>query len=214
MSTKYPYLIWLDTETSGSDEHEDRLLEVGVVITDSEYPFGQREQFSSIVSHPDVNDWQEEASTWNPIVREMHEKNGLLLALSLGDGSPLAEVERELLGLLVEQDAEGRPLLAGSGVSHFDRRWLKARTPHFERQLAYPNLDVGVMRRGFDLALGDDSPDFAGKTGGTPHRALDDALDHLTEFRRYVEWVRSAWRTNRAAMNLRTAFESFEDFGR
>lgn len=77
-------------------------------------------------------------------------------------------------------------VLAGSGVSHFDDRWLRAQLPLVFGRLSYWSLDAGVIRRALQYAGRDDLIDLAGDVEAKPHRALADARLHAAELRRYL----------------------------
>ena len=167
--------VWLDLETTGSNEIEDVILELGVVITDAELTELDRASWvlnddGCLQAAPDV-------------VKEMHAINGL--AYELADGMTAAEVETEFVALLKRHGKKHDFVLAGSGVSHFDRRFLQAEMPKALKWFRYYSIDVGILRRTLrmigreDLSLPFDQED-------KKHRALDDALLHLEELR-YVK---------------------------
>ena len=81
-------------------------------------------------------------------------------------------------------------MLAGSGVGHFDRRFLAAHTPTIERAFWYPVLDVGVMRRMLQYAGREDLVPPLPESGKA-HRALADARFALECCREYVDMFRA-----------------------
>jgi oligoribonuclease len=115
----------------------------------------------------------------NPFVREMHMSNGLLDDIEKY-GEPITDVEEYLTLALSHEGEPGDFILAGSGVSHFDRRFIEAQMPQLAKWLRYYNIDVGVLRRTLELCGRDDL--LLPKQDKT-HRALDDALLHLEELR-------------------------------
>lgn len=178
------HLLWLDLETTGSDETKDCIIEVGCILT---------------------TDALEEVAEWecvvrptaegfgrlmlNPVVRSMHASNGLLEALD-----PLGEAGHEelprpdqaaksLLTWLALNDAKkDRTVLAGSGVGHFDRRFIARWMPQVDRFLRYWCIDIGVVRRAHGMWVG--TPVSSANDAKT-HRALDDARCHLAEARAF-----------------------------
>lgn len=186
----WTYMAWLDLETTGLDETEGSILELGIALARPEPPF-EEVAAASWVMRPHPTDWR---SMMVDKVVEMHAKTGLDVEV---DASEFTEAGIEKIAvewLDSVGGTRGQFLLCGSGVSHFDRRWLKHRMPELEARFGYVTLDVGVIRRGFEVAGIGQSLKFAGKTDGTPHRGLDDARDHLEEWRRYSVLMRAGAR--------------------
>lgn len=173
------HLAWLDLETTGTDEHDDCIIEIGVVLTDAEC--NEVSTFTTPV-------WLDDAATWRakaaPEVQRMHDANGLWADLEYG--SPI-EVVDDLAAtwLISAAGSKAHVGLAGSGVAHFDRRFLAVQMPKLARRFTYWALDVGVVRRAFTFAGRDDLIPSTGDGTTKTHRALDDARQHLAEFRCY-----------------------------
>jgi oligoribonuclease (3'-5' exoribonuclease) len=140
----------------------------------------------------------------NPLVREMHTKNGLFDAIQkaadvrLGDYGDASYINFEILGWLeshvptIAGPDRQEIALGGSGVSHFDVRWINEYLPAFGMNLHRCTVDVGVIRRFIE--------NVAGVPGLVPvqhrdlsHRALDDARDHLAEARVYRSMFRNGF---------------------
>lgn len=186
------YLLWIDLETSGTDETKDPILEVGAIVTTVDPPFEVIFESEGVFKPPELFfvDWRERIEA-NEVVKEMHTKNGLLEAVD-AVGGDIVEFERVLVDDLREIGKKHEFLLAGSGVAHFDRRFIDAQMPALAGMLQYPVMDVGVVRRMFRLAGNHKTVEACcGSTweGGKPHRGLDDVRDHLEEFRRYADWI-------------------------
>jgi oligoribonuclease len=178
-------ICWLDLETTGH-EHEllGSILEVGVIITDPR------------LDELAVAEWLVEPAPGhldtmpNPVWK-MHTENGLLDRLAYG-ATPVPAVDVELAALL-DRYGPGKLALAGSGVGHYDSRWLRHHMPMASARLTYWTYDVGVIRRFVTNLLGgtwDEGPGTPelladSPPGGKPHRALADARLHLNEMRHY-----------------------------
>lgn len=182
------YLAWVDLETTGVDETEDPILEVGLIVTSVQAPFDELASYEGVV-FPSTDRWPFWPDRMNETVLNMHTTNGLLVDVS-DNGIDMAEVEQRMVDVLA---AVGRPhnfMLAGSGVGHFDRKFLEAQMPNFAGWLQYPNLDIGVIRRALDFAGRNDLTHFGESfdiRGQKPHRGLADVRDHLVEWRLYAE---------------------------
>lgn len=176
-----PFILWVDLETTGNTD-EDEIIEVGAVVTDYE--------LTELVAYEQVFRTTRSISDIDPIVLDMHVANGLWKDTH---GKETA-VERAqdaggLLYFLGVNDClkGGRIALAGSGVGHFDRRYIRRYWPNLENRLTFWNIDIGVVRRFLRLS-GHDIP-----SGGVDktHRALDDIRGHIDEARQYRNMFRA-----------------------
>jgi oligoribonuclease (3'-5' exoribonuclease) len=185
------FILWLDLECTGSGDDED-ILEIGIALSDKELNVIDTR---SIVL-PMMPDKLE---TMAEVVVKMHTVNNLISdSMGLGFYSSemdksmqLAQIDEEL-SRWVKQYAGGDHVpLAGSGISHYDRKYIKRDLPLFNKRLTYySSPDVGDIRRSLELC-GIEWGDFHfTKT----HRALDDALQHLEEFRRFKSYMQRAAR--------------------
>lgn len=186
-------ICWLDLETTGSDEHTGSIVEVGAIITDQDL---REIEAISLLVQPDP----EHVDAMPEVVRRMHEASGLLDAMDANeqariDGeeagdNPLVDADRLLARFLDRHAVDGRVILAGSGVSHFDHRWIRLHLPRSAKRLTYWSYDVGNVRR----FLGSIDKDLLRPTpeGGKAHRGIADAQDHLDEWRFYRQMIREA----------------------
>lgn len=188
-----PFLAWIDLETTGVDANADPILEIGLVVTKASAPFEQLAS-RSIIIRPPGDSW---THRFNPVVLEMHVRNGLLADVFDG-GASMAEAVEDLCDVF---DGIGKPhdfVLAGSGVAHFDRRFIDAQMPALSKWLRYYTVDVGVLRRSL-VAIGlgsvvDEAAAVAGASFGDtkPHRGFADIVLHLDEMRFYAERLAAA----------------------
>jgi len=183
------YLAWVDLETTGVNEHTDPILEVGLIVTKANAPFKELASYEAAIE-PNPARFPEWRGRMNSYVTEMHTKNGLIHDITVGNAKSAKEVEQEMILTLAEVGREHNFMLAGSGVGHFDRKFLATQMPEFTGWLLYPNLDVGVIRRALSLS-GRPDLDAFGQTftskNDKPHRGLADVGDHLNELRIYAE---------------------------
>lgn len=183
------FLIWIDLETTGVHHIDDPILEIGMIVTESTPPFADLAQGSWVVN-PSVSgrgDWRGRLGDY---VKNMHTENGLLRDVEDVDVAVgLDQAESEITNMLSTIGREHNFMLAGSGVGHFDRRFIESQMPKLAKWLQYPNLDVGVIRRAFSFAKRDDLVEFGTTFEGEdkPHRGLADVRDHLEEFRLYCK---------------------------
>lgn len=177
------HILWIDLETTGTDENEDEddILEVGVILTEG-FNLTVLEERAYVV-HSDlavgVIAGEGAIPPIDPFVVDMHHKNGLWKD-SDEQGRPVKEVEQLLIEMLDLHGVGSKVALGGSGVGHFDRRFIAAKMPRLAERLTFWPLDVGVLRRFFrHCHAGDGWPSQEAKT----HRALDDIQLHLREYR-------------------------------
>lgn len=199
---KAKFLFWIDLETSGTDEHADPILEAAWIITTRMHPFDELSH-GSLVVEPDKNQWPMWRSRMDPFVLKMHSSNGLLDDIDQSTwhssrGVTITDLQEAIVSHLSLHGNKGEYLIAGSGVSHFDRQMIKAQMPLVNEWLQYPSFDVGVLRRCLEsLYYGNQ---FVGEayganiiaTSGTAHRAQDDIRDHLNEWRIYSAFFQNA----------------------
>lgn len=182
-----PYALWLDLETTGTNERTGNIIEIGMVLTHTDPGFREVARWQHVVHDAPVAVLRAKMS---PEVVAMHEANGLLAELDetrLSDrervvGPCTVSVVEEEARLWLDRWTDGAGVaLAGSGVAHFDSRWLREHMPRLRARLTYWAFDVGSVRRFGRVA---------GVTVGLPeakdHRALGDALLHAEEARAWV----------------------------
>ncbi|TQF05305.1 oligoribonuclease [Kitasatospora acidiphila] len=172
-------LVWIDCEMTGLDLERDALIEVAVLVTDSELNI-LGEGVDIVIRPP-----QEALVTMPEVVREMHTASGLLDELA--DGVTLAEAEAKVLDYVRQWAPEaGRTPLAGNSVAT-DRGFLARDMPALEGHLHYRIVDVSsikeLARRWYPRAY------YNSPQKGGNHRALADIRESIAELRYYREAV-------------------------
>ena len=174
------HLLWTDLETLGTDENNNSIIEWASILTDMDLEV--IETYGSVV-RPRYQFWD---FGLPPAVSKMHEANGLFSAIRHGQGVPLSVVEDRLIEMLQRHDVQGFVMLAGSGVGHFDMRFIQRQTPKLAKLLAFSVVDVGVMRRFFrDVCHAGVMVPPDGDAATKTHRAMDDIKQHLSEAKHY-----------------------------
>lgn len=131
-------LVWIDCEMTGLDLERDALIEVAVLVTDSELNI-LGEGVDIVIRPP-----QEALVTMPEVVREMHTASGLLDELA--DGVTLAEAEAKVLDYVRQWAPEaGKTPLAGNSVAT-DRGFLARDMPALEGHLHYRIVDVSSIK--------------------------------------------------------------------
>src|SRR5690554_2371511 len=125
-------LVWIDCEMTGLDLENDELLEVAVVITDSE--LNVIDDGLTVVIRPS----DDALANMSDFVRSMHEKSGLLDELDAG--MTLADAEYAINEyILGHVPAEGHAPLAGNSIGT-DRAFLTKYMPRVDKHLHYRNV--------------------------------------------------------------------------
>ena len=169
-------LLWVDMEMSGLNPDTDRVLEVAIVITDS--------QLNTVAEAPVFVVHQSDAvldamDAWN---KSTHGKSGLIdrvKASTLND----AEVERRMVEFLAQYVPPGISPMCGNTV-HQDRRFMARHMPALEAFFHYRNLDVSTLKELMKRWRPDLAAGFA-KHG--KHEALADIYESIDELKYYRE---------------------------
>lgn len=168
-------ILWCDLETTGTNENHDDIIEAGFVITDAR--LNEIDHYQAVYYTPIL------LSDLKPAVQDMHVLNGLWAeVLDAKVNAPTGE--QQILDWLRQHVPAGDVIpLGGSGVSHFDRRFIDINWPRLSKRLTYWSYDIGSVRRVARLAGVEPPMD----QGQKPHRALADVYLHIKETRWYLD---------------------------
>ena len=176
-------LVWIDCEMTGLDLSRDALIEVAVLVTDSE--LNVLGEGVDVVIAPPAGDLPGLLEGMVDVVRDMHTASGLLE--ELGSGIPMAEAQERVLAYVREHVPEaGKAQLAGNSVGT-DRGFLARDMPELEQHLHYRIVDVtsiGELARRWYPHAGANTPKRTGN-----HRALGDIRDSIAELRYYRDAI-------------------------
>ena len=176
-------LVWIDCEMTGLDLAKDALIEVAVLVTDSE--LNVLGEGVDVVIAPPADTLPGLLDGMVGVGRDIHPSSGLLTALA--GGIPLAEAEQRVLAYVREHVPEaGKAQLAGNSVGT-DRGFLARDMPELEQHLHYRIVDVSSIKelaRRWYPRVYFNAPK---KTGN--HRALGDIRDSIAELRYYREAI-------------------------
>lgn len=174
---------WVDTETTGTDEDRDDLLEVAMLVTDRELNILDETGYQSAIHFPPAMvKWMK--TQVDPFVLDMHTKTGLWDRLP--DAPKRNVVEDELTEYLNTFDRPdgSKPRMAGSSVS-FDRNFLKVNMPKFSDHFHHRLIDVSTVT---GLIEG-----FGGE--GTQKRYAHAAMDDIRESIELMQFYRKNYFT-------------------
>lgn len=172
-------LVWIDCEMTGLDVEKDCLVEIAVLVTDSELNI--LDEGLSVVIKPR----EESLAGMGEFVTNMHKESGLLELLA--GGSNLQEAETRILDYVKQFAPEPRTApLAGNSIGT-DRMFLNKYMPSLDAHLHYRNVDVSsikeLVRRWYPKVYFQ----LPKKSGG--HRALADIRESIAELVYYRKTV-------------------------
>jgi oligoribonuclease len=173
------YLVWIDCEMTGLNPEVDELVEIAVVITDSELNLVD-EGIDLVIKPSDAA-----LAQMNDFVRNMHTESGLINELA--NGLSLEETEKIVLEYIQRfiPTAKESPL-AGNTIGT-DRMFIARYLPNVDAHLHYRNIDVSsikeLTRRWYPRVYFQ----LPKKDGG--HRALADILESIKELKYYRNTV-------------------------
>jgi oligoribonuclease len=176
MADSAGHLVWIDCEMTGLDLTRDRLVEVAVLITDSELNVLDP-GLDLVISAPETA-----LDAMDDVVAEMHAKSGLTDAVRTSTLT-VAEAEQQLLAYVKRFVPERRTApLCGNSIGT-DRGFLARDMPELDDHLHYRMVDVSSMkelaRRWFPRVY------FAQPAKGLAHRALADIIESVRELAYY-----------------------------
>ena len=175
MATELPHLIWIDCEMTGLDLATDALVEIAVLVTDSE--LNVIGEGVDVVIHATEG----QLASMNDFVCEMHTTSGLITEIP--KGISVAAAEAQILTYLQSAGVEaGKSPLAGNSVS-VDRNFIARDMRALNEYLHYRTIDVSsikeLARRWYPKTY------FAAPAKTGNHRALGDIRDSIAELAYY-----------------------------
>jgi oligoribonuclease len=175
MANEQPNLIWIDCEMTGLDLEKDVLVEIAVLVTDSELKLIGEGIDLVIAATP------EQLAGMNEFVTQMHTSSGLITEIPNGISVSAAE-DAIIKYLESASTVSGKSPLAGNSVS-VDRSFIARDMPRLNNYLHYRTIDVSSVKelaRRWNPKVYFNAP---AKTGN--HRALGDIQDSIAELVHY-----------------------------
>jgi oligoribonuclease len=175
MTTPLPHLIWIDCEMTGLDLASDALVEIAVLVTDSELNVIGDGVDLVIATTP------EKLAGMNEYVTQMHTTSGLITEIP--NGVTASQAEDAIIKYLESAGTvAGKSPLAGNSVS-VDRNFIARDMPRLNEYLHYRTVDVSsikeLARRWYPKTY------FAAPAKTGNHRALGDIQDSIAELAYY-----------------------------
>jgi oligoribonuclease len=171
-------LIWIDMEMTGLQPDSDRIIEMAILVTDSELRT-VADGMVWVLHQPD--EVLEAMDSWN---RGTHAKTGLtgrVRASTLTE----AQAEAQALDFLAPHVPANTSPMCGNSICQ-DRRFLVRWMPQLESYFHYRNLDVSTLK---ELVRRWKPEAAKGFTKEGKHEALADILESIEELKYYRKSV-------------------------
>lgn len=171
-------LIWIDMEMTGLQPDSDRIIEIAMLVTDSQ--LARLAEGPVLVIHQPA-EVLEAMDSWN---RSVHAKSGLVERVR---SSRLAEAdaERQALEFLAKHVPAGASPMCGNSICQ-DRRFLARWMPRLEAHFHYRNLDVSTLK---ELVRRWKPELMKGVAKEGRHEAMADILESIEELKYYRKAV-------------------------
>jgi oligoribonuclease len=169
-------LIWLDMEMTGLEPEKDKIIELAVVITNS--------QLETIAEGPvwvvhQSNEVLDGMDDWN---KGTHGRSGLIDKVKASTLSE-ADVEAQCLEFIKQHVPARISPMCGNSIGQ-DRRFMVRYMPKLEEYFHYRNLDVSTLKE----LVRRWKPELAkGLTKHGKHEALADVYESIDELKYYRE---------------------------
>jgi oligoribonuclease len=171
-------LIWVDLEMTGLNPEKERIIEMAIIITDSqlnilaEAPVLAIHQSDGLLNSMDA---------WNT---KQHNSSGLVERVRKSTITE-AQAEAAMLEFLRQYVPAGKSPMCGNTI-YQDRRFLVKYMPELERYFHYRLLDVSTLK---ELALRWAPRVYNGLQKESTHLALDDVRDSIAELKYYRDML-------------------------
>lgn len=182
-NAKQKHVLWIDLEMTGLDPIEDRILEVGAIITDWNFKeiatyeaaiqVGPRLVERRMYKGPSKDFWESVPETRDALIKQNNE--------SSRSGRT---IENELLEFIDAHFEKDLPVILAGNSIHMDRRFIENEWHRLNARLHYRMLDVSAWKVVFENRF---SKKFAKREA---HRALDDIRGSIEELNYYMKKIK------------------------
>ena len=170
------YLVWVDMEMSGLKPEVDRIIEVALMVTDSNLTILFESEALAIHQPEVVLDGMDQ---WN---KSTHGRSGLIERVRQSTLTE-ATAEQALIAALQPWVPPGKSPMCGNSICQ-DRRFMARAMPKLEAFFHYRNLDVSTLK---ELCKRWKPEVAASFKKHQKHEALADIHESIAELKHYRE---------------------------
>ncbi len=172
------HFVWIDCEMTGLDVAKDVLLEIAIIITDT--------QLTTAIEGPSfvIHQTEEHLEAMVPFVKELHAKSGLTEQVRASTIS-LQDAQEQTLTFIAQHCVQNEAALAGNSVWQ-DALFLRKYMPGITDYLNYRIVDVSSVKLLVRQWYPQDSNTSFKKA--ETHRALQDIRESINELKHYREY--------------------------
>jgi oligoribonuclease len=174
MAQNQNHLVWLDMEMTGLSPDNDRIIEIAMVVTDSQLDTVAEAPVLVVHQSDSVLDGMD---NWN---KSTHGKSGLIEKVK-ASALDEAVVEAQMLAFLQEYVPARTSPMCGNSICQ-DRRFMARWMPKLEDYFHYRNLDVSTLK---ELARRWKPEVASSMKKHGKHEALADIYESIAEMRHY-----------------------------
>lgn len=183
MTTKPAKLLWIDLEMTGLDPAKDRILEIGVIITD--WDFKEIVTYESAIRvSPDIVEDRMIKGPAATFFASVPETRDALIKQNNETTRTVTDVEADVITLVDTHFDDEKPVILAGNSIHMDRRFIERELPGLNKKLHYRMLDVTAWKVVFE---GKYKKKFAKPEA---HRALSDIRGSIEELQYYIKKVK------------------------
>ncbi|WP_153109011.1 oligoribonuclease [Propionivibrio limicola] len=170
------HLVWLDMEMTGLDPERDRIIEMAMIVTDSNLETVAESPVWAVHQSDELLDAMDE---WN---KNTHGKSGLIERVKASTLDEAA-VEAAALAFVQEYVPKRTSPMCGNSIGQ-DRRFMVRYLPQLEEWFHYRNLDVSTLK---ELCRRWKPEVAKGFEKESAHTALADIRESIDELKYYRE---------------------------
>lgn len=174
-------ILWIDLEMTGLDPKTDRILELGLIVTD--WRMNIKDQLS-LVCRQDEQFVKQRFNT--PFWRENSATARALLEQNTGGLAP-DDFEQQIVEFVKRQfklDAPEHDIVLAGNTIRADRAFIDAQMPRLAEFLHYRMLDVSAFKVLFEARY---KKVFAKPEN---HRALEDIQGSIDELKYFMQFIK------------------------
>jgi len=168
-------LVWIDLEMTGLTIAKHKIMEIGVLVTDTNLNVLDEKGFVKYI-HIDQHD----VDDMSDVVKNMHTENGLIQKCLESD-MDIKQADVETVEYIKQFVSEKESPLCGNSIS-IDRNFIEFNMPLLNSFLHWRNIDVSTLKQLYRLWKGTEYVKPKGE-----HEALGDIKESIEELKFYKE---------------------------